>query len=160
MSLWAFPTTGIHRQGYGPPQRIYPEKSPAEIRVIRWVERWSLSALDTSASVSYITCTIGIGNSIINKLSIMEKKRKIIIALRKAKTSIEKILEQVENEDTQCFPVIQQNLAVVGLLKSVNTLMLESHMAREMSRHAGSSSRHMKTLQEEILKIIKISQNK
>lgn len=90
----------------------------------------------------------------------MENKRKIIIALRKAKTSIEKILAQVENEDTQCFPVIQQNLAVVGLLKSVNTLMLESHMAREMSRRAGSSSKHMKTLQEEILKIIKISQNK
>lgn len=90
----------------------------------------------------------------------MEKKQKIVVALRKAKTSIEKILSQVEGEHAECFPAIQQNLAAIGLLKSVNALMLESHIAREIGRHAGSSSKHMKTLQEEILKVIKASQNK
>lgn len=90
----------------------------------------------------------------------MEKKQKIVVALRKAKTSIEKILNQVEGENAECFPAIQQNLATIGLLKSANALMLESHIAREIGRHAGSSSKHMKALQEEILKVIKASQNK
>ena len=60
----------------------------------------------------------------------MDRKIKISVALKKAKTSIEKILAAIEAEDVDCFPVIQQNLAVIGLLKSVNVLMLESHMER------------------------------
>lgn len=89
----------------------------------------------------------------------MQNKEKIIVALRKAKTSIEKILERVEKEDAGCFPVIQQNLSVIGLLRSANVLMLESHMEREMNKHAGASKR-MKALQAEILKVVKTSQNK
>ena len=90
----------------------------------------------------------------------MKNKDKIVIALRKARTSIMKILEHVEQEDTECFSAIQQNLSVIGLLKSVNILMLENHMDREIGKYAGSSSKHMKILQEEVLKIVKTSQNK
>ncbi|MEI8096628.1 MAG: metal-sensing transcriptional repressor [Candidatus Moraniibacteriota bacterium] len=90
----------------------------------------------------------------------MENKQKIVIALRKAKTSIEKILERVEKEDAECFPAIQQTLSVIGLLRSANMLMLESHMTREMNKYAKPSSKHMQTLQQEILKIVKTSQNK
>jgi DNA-binding FrmR family transcriptional regulator len=90
----------------------------------------------------------------------MKNKQKITIALRKAHTSVSKILERVEKEDAECFPAIQQTLAVIGLLKSVNLLMLESHMEREIGKHAGTSTKRMKTLQEEVLKIVKTSQNK
>ncbi len=87
-------------------------------------------------------------------------KQKIIIALRKAKTSIEKILARIEQEDAECFPAIQQTLSIIGLLKSVNIRMLESHMDQEISTYAGSGSKRMKALQEEVLKIVKTSQNK
>ena len=89
-----------------------------------------------------------------------QNKEKIIIALRKAATSLEKILARVEEEDAACFPIIQQNLSVIGLLKSVNTLMLENHMEREMSKYDGHATKHMRTLQDEILKIVKLSQKK
>lgn len=87
-------------------------------------------------------------------------KQKIIIALRKAKTSIEKILERIEKEDAECFPAIQQTLSVIGLLKSVNIRMLENHMDQEIGKYAGSSSKRMKALQAEVIRIVKTSQNK
>jgi DNA-binding FrmR family transcriptional regulator len=90
----------------------------------------------------------------------MKNQQKIVIALRKAKTSIEKILTRVEEENAECFPAIQQTLAAIGLLKSANMLMLESHMDREIGNHASGSSKRMKELQAEILKIVKTSQNK
>lgn len=90
----------------------------------------------------------------------MENKQKTVIALRKAKTSLEKILAQVEREDAECFPAIQQSLAVIGLLRSANVLMLESHMSREMSGVTGATSKRMQALQAEILRIVKTSQNK
>lgn len=88
----------------------------------------------------------------------MQNKEHIIVALRKAKTSIERIITRIERDDAECFPIIQQTLSVIGLLKSANILMLESHMEREIGKHG--SARHLKSLQTEILKIIKISQNK
>ena len=90
----------------------------------------------------------------------MENKQKTLIALRKAKTSLEKILAQVERENAECFPAIQQSLSVIGLLRSANLLMLESHMAREMDSLTGAPSKRMKALQDEILRIVKTSQNK
>ncbi|HCJ45741.1 MAG TPA: hypothetical protein DHV33_02385 [Candidatus Moranbacteria bacterium] len=89
-----------------------------------------------------------------------EDKQKIIIALRKAKTSIEKIISRIDNEESECFPALQQTLSAIGLLRSVNILMLESHMKREMGKYKGASTKQMQTLQEEILKIVKTSQNK
>lgn len=88
------------------------------------------------------------------------EKEKIVIALRKAKTSIEKIIQKIEAEETACFPAIQQTLSAIGLLRSVNILMLENHMKKEMKKYTDITPKHMKTFQEELLKIIKTSQNK
>lgn len=96
----------------------------------------------------------------------MEKanNQKIVIALRKAKSSLEKILVHAEaGDDTKaeaCFSVIQQTLSVIGLLKSANLLMLENHMDRQIGRRGGANAKHLKALQAEILKIVKTSQNK
>ncbi|MDD2766434.1 MAG: metal-sensing transcriptional repressor [Candidatus Moranbacteria bacterium] len=91
-----------------------------------------------------------------------EEKKKIVIALRKAKTSIEKIIVRIEEEEAECFPAIQQTLSAIGLLRSVNMLMLENHMKQAMTKHTGTniSGKQMKALQEEILKIVKTSQDK
>ncbi len=90
----------------------------------------------------------------------MDRKIKISVALKKAKTSIEKILAAIEAEDVDCFPVIQQNLAVIGLLKSVNVLMLESHMERTAQKLPGNQAKHIRALHKEVIRIVNTAQNK
>lgn len=85
------------------------------------------------------------------------RREKTLIAIRKAETSLRRIAMAVEGGEAGCFPVIQQTLSVIGLLKSANLLMLEGHMEREMD---GIGSDDLSSLRTEILKIIKASQNK
>lgn len=53
--------------------------------------------------------------------------QKTQIALKKAKTSIEKILEMIEAEHT-CESVVQQIRAVQGLVKSAQSQIIQSHV--------------------------------
>lgn len=87
----------------------------------------------------------------------MDQRKKITIALKKARTSIDQIITAIESDRPECFPVIQQNLAAIGLLKSANLLMLESHMTELASRWSGARSRELK---EELIKLMQIAQNK
>lgn len=86
--------------------------------------------------------------------------QKIVVAVRKAKTSLEKILAAVEKGDAKCFPVIHQNLAVIGLLKSANLLMLERHMQQEGEKFEGKQARRFHEMQKDLLKIVQTAQNK
>lgn len=54
-------------------------------------------------------------------------KTKVLIAMKKAKTSIEKIMNMIE-KDKYCVDVLQQSLAVIGLLKAANMRLLEGHV--------------------------------
>jgi DNA-binding FrmR family transcriptional regulator len=54
----------------------------------------------------------------------MIKKNQTIIALKKSRTLLDKIIKMVE-VDEYCIDIIQQNLAVIGLMKSVNIKLLE-----------------------------------
>lgn len=89
-------------------------------------------------------------------------KKKIVTALRKAHTSIEKILVNVEKEQDEkaCFDMIQQNLAVIGLLKSANLLMLEHHIDQFIDTKKKMTPRNAKQLKEEVLRIVAIAQKK
>lgn len=90
-----------------------------------------------------------------------EQRSRVLIGLRKAKTSLEKIISAIETGDSdRCFPVIQQNLAVIGLLKSANLLMLEGHMEQETAEWKGVSNARKRAFQEEILRIVQTAQNK
>ncbi|HBO16931.1 MAG: hypothetical protein UR69_C0001G0106 [Candidatus Moranbacteria bacterium GW2011_GWE2_35_2-] len=88
-------------------------------------------------------------------------KERILIALKKARTSLEKIIPMVEQEKN-CFSIIQQNLAIIGLLKNTNLLMLESYMQQHLDSANKNklSRRNFETMQTEILKIIRTAQNK
>lgn len=87
-------------------------------------------------------------------------KERIAIALKKARASLEKIIPMVE-EEKDCFSIIQQNLAVIGLLKNTNLLMLESYMDQHLNlRQDKPSRRDLETMQAEILKIVRTAQNK
>lgn len=54
-----------------------------------------------------------------------EHKKKSLIALKKAKTSLEKIILMIE-DDRDCSEIIAQNLSVLGLIKSSNIKLLEA----------------------------------
>lgn len=93
-------------------------------------------------------------------------KTKIIIGLKKAHTSLDKIIQSLEDEDVgvenKCFDVIQQNLAIIGLLKAANISMLESHLEMYI-KNVSKSNKHKKELdrmKKEIIKIVQAAQRK
>jgi len=53
--------------------------------------------------------------------------QKVLTGLKKAQSSLDKVIKMVES-DRYCIDVIQQTLAVIGLLKSVNLALLEGHV--------------------------------
>lgn len=58
----------------------------------------------------------------------MEKtKKQTLIALKKAQTNINTIHRMIE-EDKYCIDILQQILAVNGLLKSASNKILEEHL--------------------------------
>lgn len=54
-------------------------------------------------------------------------KKNTLIALKKAQSSISKIIKMID-EDKYCIDVLQQINAVSGLLKSASNKILENHL--------------------------------
>lgn len=88
------------------------------------------------------------------------KNQKVLIWLKKAKTSLEKIIKMVE-EDKYCIDIIQQNLAVIWLLKSANMNLLEWHMNCCVKKAINSNNPwEVDEKIAELIKIIQVAQNK
>ncbi len=80
-------------------------------------------------------------------------KQKTAIGLKKASTLLRKLVTMVEN-DAYCIDVMQQNLAVIGLLKSAHQSLLEGHLhscVRTALESAGP--RKKQEMIDEILKV-------
>lgn len=91
------------------------------------------------------------------------QKDKIIIALKKARSSIDRTIVQMEddNSDNRCFDVLQQNLAAAGLIKSANALVLERHIDDVLVQSSKSKTSKQRTkLRNELVKIVTIAQKK
>ena len=56
-----------------------------------------------------------------------DKKESTLINFKKAQSSISKIIKMIEN-DEYCINIMQQNLAVIGLLKSAHQMLMENHL--------------------------------
>ena len=56
-----------------------------------------------------------------------EHKKKSLISIRKAKTSLEKIEKMIEN-DEYCWDIIVQNMAAIWLIKSSNNKLIEAFL--------------------------------
>ncbi len=84
---------------------------------------------------------------------ISEKKKKTLISFKKAQSHISKIIEMVES-DKYCIDVMQQNLAVLGLLRSAHQALMENHL-NSCFKSAMESHNEKKKQQmtEEILKV-------
>ena len=96
----------------------------------------------------------------------INQKAKILIGLKKARTSLDKIIQELESEDgdadKKCFDVIQQNLSVIGLLKSANTSMLENHLDFYIENvdKKNVKKKELEKMKEEIIRIVQIAQKK
>lgn len=89
-----------------------------------------------------------------------QNSEKVTIGLKKAKTSLEKVMKMIE-DNKYCIDVIQQNLAVIGLLKSANMSLLEGHVDHCIKNACKSGNK--KEIEEkmtELTKILKIAQSK
>ncbi len=84
------------------------------------------------------------------------QKKKILINFKKSHSSIAKIIEMVE-KDEYCINVMQQNLAVIGLLKSAHQMLMEGHLKTCFKGAiATKNERRKKEMTKEILKVTKL----
>jgi DNA-binding FrmR family transcriptional regulator len=54
-------------------------------------------------------------------------KAQAMLNFKKASSHLAKIMKMVE-EDKYCIDIMQQNLAVIGLLKSAQQMLMEGHL--------------------------------
>lgn len=82
------------------------------------------------------------------------QKQKTLINFKKAQSLIAKIIKMIEN-DEYCINIMQQNLAVIGLLKSAHQMLMEGHLNSCFKR--AMTSRNEKRKQEMIQEILKVT---
>jgi len=90
----------------------------------------------------------------------VQNKQNVSIALKKASSLIAKVSKMVE-ENKYCIDIIQQNLAVIGLLKSANNTLLEGHL-NHCFRNAVQSKdkKRQDEMTEELVKVMKLADRK
>jgi CsoR family transcriptional regulator, copper-sensing transcriptional repressor len=83
-------------------------------------------------------------------------RQKILINLKKANTHLGKVIKMTEQGD-YCIDVMQQNLAVIGLLKSAHQMLMENHLHTCFKNAMASKNEKIKEqMVEEILKVSKL----
>lgn len=85
------------------------------------------------------------------------KRQQALINFKKAQTHINNVIKMTE-DGKYCIDVMQQNLSVIGLLKSAHQLLMENHLNSCFINAMSTSSEIKKTqMVEEILKVTKLS---
>jgi len=82
---------------------------------------------------------------------------KSLINFKKSKSLLEKIIKMVEEKE-YCIDIMQQNLAVIGMLKSAHQILMENHLHSCFTK-AMESKQDKRKLEmiEEILKVTKLA---
>ena len=79
-----------------------------------------------------------------------------ITNFKKAHSHLGKIIKMVENGE-YCIDIMQQNLAVIGLLKSAHQMLMENHLKTCFSSAIKSGNEKRKDeMTKEILKVTKM----
>jgi DNA-binding FrmR family transcriptional regulator len=86
-----------------------------------------------------------------------QKHEKTIVNFKKARSHIDKIVKMIEEGD-YCIDIMQQNLAVIGLLKSAHQMLMEGHLNTcfKNAMKTDNDERKQEMIQE-ILRVIKLS---
>lgn len=79
---------------------------------------------------------------------------KTLVSYKKARSLLDKIVTMMENGD-YCIDIMQQNLAVIGLLKSAHQQLMESHLNSCFKHAMGTNNQKRK--EEMIQEILKVS---
>ena len=85
------------------------------------------------------------------------KHEKTLTNLKKARTHIDKVIKMIESGE-YCINVMQQNLAVIGLLKSAHQMLMEGHLNNcfKNAMKTNNESRKQEMI-DEILKVSKLA---
>jgi len=84
------------------------------------------------------------------------QKEKTLINFKKAQSLILKIIKMVEKNE-YCVSIMQQNLAVIGLLRSSHQMLMENHLNTCFKKAMGQKSEKRKQeMIKEILKVTKL----
>ena len=90
----------------------------------------------------------------------MSDSPKTSIALKKALTLLTKV-QKMHDDGEYCIDIIQQVLAVIGLLRSVNEQILAGHLRHCFTDAMESSdAKKMEEMVNELLKVIETAQKK
>jgi len=86
-----------------------------------------------------------------------DSNNKIAINFKKASSHLNKIVQMLENGE-YCIDIMQQNLAVIGLLKSAHQMLMEGDL-NSCFKNAMSSSNEARKQQmiDEMLKVSKFA---
>jgi DNA-binding FrmR family transcriptional regulator len=80
-----------------------------------------------------------------------------LMNFKKAQSLLGKMIDMLE-ADTYCIDVMQQNLAVIGMLKSAHQTLMEGHLHSCFSNAVASRNGKRKAeMVEEILKVTKLA---
>lgn len=84
--------------------------------------------------------------------------KKLLISYRKAKSLLDTIEQMVIN-DKYCIDIMQQNLAVMGLLRSAHRMLMENHLHHcfRSAMETGSEKKKQAMI-EEMLKVSHFSE--
>ncbi len=86
-----------------------------------------------------------------------QDRKKILINFKKAKSLTEKLITMTEKGD-YCIDIMQQNLAVIGLLKSAHQMLLDGHLNSCFKNAMASKNEKLKQrMVDEILKVNKLA---
>jgi DNA-binding FrmR family transcriptional regulator len=86
----------------------------------------------------------------------MVTKEEKLINFKKAQSHIAKIIDMVEGGE-YCINIMQQNLAVIGLLKSAHQTLMEGHLNSCFKTAMGTSNeKRKKEMTEEVLRVTKL----
>ncbi|MFA5086673.1 MAG: metal-sensitive transcriptional regulator [Candidatus Paceibacterota bacterium] len=86
----------------------------------------------------------------------VSQREKTLINFKKAQSSVGKIIKMME-EGGYCIDIMQQNLAVIGLLKSAHQMLMENHLETCFkSAMKTTNEKKKEEMIDEILKVIKI----
>lgn len=87
----------------------------------------------------------------------MEHTKETLIALKKAQSHLSKVITMIESKE-YCVDVMQQVLAISGLLKSVNQKLLADHLSNCFANAMkGSNEARKGEMIKEILQLQKMS---
>lgn len=85
------------------------------------------------------------------------QKQKTVINFKKARSLLGKMIEMVE-KDEYCIDIMQQNLAVMGMLRSANEMLTEGHLNDCFKKVAeAGGGKRMQEMIDEILQVAKLS---